>query len=95
LAVWELVLATSELSTNAARAARAGYRVRAWMETGAVVLEVVDDGSGFDGQLPNPDDTVPLDAERGRGLSLVRSLTDECTVRSTTAGTVVRVKKLV
>ena len=93
LTAWEMLLVTSELATNAARAARGTFRLRAWLEAGSVVLEVLDDGPGFDGRLPNPDDTIPLRAERGRGLYLVRSLTDECIVQSNDGGTVVRVRK--
>jgi len=36
---------------------------------------------------------VPLHAERGRGLYLVRSLVDDTVIRSNDAGTVVRVRK--
>lgn len=88
--VQEALIATSELVTNAARAARTNVRLRVWQEDGAIGLEIADDGSGFDvGRFsmmfpPDPE------AERGRGLYLVRLLSDDVELRSDDQGTVVR-----
>jgi anti-sigma regulatory factor (Ser/Thr protein kinase) len=53
-----------------------------------VVLEVEDDGAGMElsHRLEDPD----LDAEQGRGIYVVRALTDDLTVRRVEDRTVVR-----
>jgi serine phosphatase RsbU (regulator of sigma subunit)/anti-sigma regulatory factor (Ser/Thr protein kinase) len=89
----DLLLVASELCSNAVRhasGAPGALVLRAWAEGDAVILEVHDDGSGFelgaryDDELPDPD------AERGRGLYVVEALTDEITVRRDGERTVVR-----
>src|SRR5439155_15220880 len=54
---------------------------------------LVDDGPGFDGQLPDVDVIPDTEEERGRGLFMVQALVDECTIRSGDTGTVVRDRK--
>ena len=86
----DLLLALTELVTNAVRSARTAIEVRCWLNTDAVMLEVTDDGPGFDSTIPrDARDLDPL-AERGRGLFLVASLVDECTIESGPNGTIVR-----
>jgi anti-sigma regulatory factor (Ser/Thr protein kinase) len=86
----DLLLALTELATNAVRSTPTAIEVRCWLTPDAVMLEVTDDGPGFDPTIPG--DTRELDplAERGRGLFLVASLVDECTIESGPDGTIVR-----
>ena len=90
----DLLLVASELCSNAVRhasGAPGALVLRAWAEGDAVMLEVEDDGAGFelseryDDELPDPE------SERGRGLYVVEALTDEVSVRREEDRTVVRV----
>ena len=55
-----------------------GVRVTLALETQRLVLEVTDEGNGFDlaGVRQSPDEADWLDREDGRGLFLMRSLMD-------------------
>jgi serine phosphatase RsbU (regulator of sigma subunit)/anti-sigma regulatory factor (Ser/Thr protein kinase) len=94
----DLLLISSELCTNAVRAssgAPSSLALRARAEGDAVVLEIEDDGDGF--ELPPlwaDEDGVPdVTSERGRGLFLVRALADELSVASAGGHTIVRAVK--
>ncbi|MEA2933074.1 MAG: hypothetical protein QOI56_1859 [Actinomycetota bacterium] len=85
----DVLLVAGELGTNAVRAARTTVELRAWAGPGSITVEVSDDGAGYDGLsstavAPHPG------SERGRGLFLVRSLTEDCRVQSGPHGTLVR-----
>jgi anti-sigma regulatory factor (Ser/Thr protein kinase) len=86
----DLLVAITELATNAVRAARTAMEVRAWATPEAVFVEVTDDGAGFDPSIPHTARELDPLAERGRGLFLVASLADECTIESGPNGTIVR-----
>jgi GAF domain-containing protein/anti-sigma regulatory factor (Ser/Thr protein kinase) len=86
----DLLLAVTELATNAVRAARTAVDVRCWLTDDAVMAEVTDDGPGFDAAFPRHVRELDLLAERGRGLFLVDALVDECTIESGPNGTIVR-----
>lgn len=88
--VSDLLLAITELTTNAVRAARSAVDVRCWLTDDAVMAEVTDDGPGFDSAIPRHVRELDLLAERGRGLFLVDALVDECTIESGANGTIVR-----
>jgi serine phosphatase RsbU (regulator of sigma subunit)/anti-sigma regulatory factor (Ser/Thr protein kinase) len=92
----DLLLVASELCSNAIRASSgrpASLSLRARTEGDAVVLEVEDDGGGLD-LLPLPGDELPdPDAEQGRGLFLVRALTDEVASLTVSGHTVIRAVK--
>ncbi len=66
-------------------------RLRAQLDDVALVLEVVDEGTGFDLEACTIDPTSPdhLDREDGRGLFLMRTLMDRVE-RFTDGGNVVR-----
>lgn len=87
----DLLLVASELCSNAVRHASGQHgalAVRAWADADSIVVEVEDDGPGMElsARLEDPD----LDAEHGRGLYVVRALTDDLTVTRVEERTVVR-----
>jgi serine phosphatase RsbU (regulator of sigma subunit)/anti-sigma regulatory factor (Ser/Thr protein kinase) len=87
----DLLLVASELCSNAVRHASGkpgALAVRAWAEADAVVVEVEDDGAGM--ELSHRAEDPDLDAETGRGLYVVRALTDDLSVRRVDERTVVR-----
>lgn len=99
-----LQLAVSEACANAIRAhEQAGVRqpilVRALVDATRVEVLISDRGSGFDPEdttpLPEPEDPRRLDFENGLGLELMRALSDRLEIRSSSAGTSVRVVMLV
>ncbi len=89
----DLVLVVSELMTNAARVAGRDVQVHLWAGPDEVVIDVYDDGPGFDSSVaPSGDAPDPL-APGGRGLYIVRRLMDDCRVQSGPSGTLVRCRK--
>jgi serine phosphatase RsbU (regulator of sigma subunit)/anti-sigma regulatory factor (Ser/Thr protein kinase) len=94
-----LLLAVSELCSNAVRhasGAPGSIHLQAWTEEDAVVVEVHDDGGGRGLALLDPVGDVELpdpEAEQGRGLFLVRELSDEVSQRQEEGHTVVRLVK--
>jgi serine phosphatase RsbU (regulator of sigma subunit)/anti-sigma regulatory factor (Ser/Thr protein kinase) len=91
----DLLLTVSELSTNAVRfgsGAPGSLVVGAWPEGDAIVVEVSDDGRGFEWQ-PTIDEVPDPDADEGRGLYLVSTLADQVDVMRRGDRTVVRAVK--
>jgi anti-sigma regulatory factor (Ser/Thr protein kinase) len=83
-----LELAASELATNSVRHGGGSGSLAMWLEPGAVVVEFSDAGRLID---PLTGRFAPaLDSEGGRGLYLVNQLCDLVAVRSSDAGTTVR-----
>lgn len=86
----ELMVVVNELAANSVDHGGGRGTVRAWVEHGAVVVEVSDAG-----RLADPGGagrTAPrLDQDRGRGLWIARRLADSLEIRSTADGTVARV----
>jgi anti-sigma regulatory factor (Ser/Thr protein kinase) len=95
-----LVLVTSELCTNAVHAVHAadhhgddpGVVIGCRVAGGAVELEVSNDGERFRVGRPA---MPPPEATSGRGLSLVRLLTDRLVVRHRNGRTTVRATRRV
>jgi len=88
---YDVLLVASELCSNAVRHASGkpgALTMRAWADGDALVVEVEDDGAGMElsHRLEDPD----LDSETGRGIYVVRALTDSLTVRRVDERTVVR-----
>lgn len=85
----ELVLAVNELVANSVDHGGGHGVLRLWVQAGALVVEVHDQGTG------PPEAIVPTqvgpDDERGRGLWLAHRLADLVQVRRTPTGTVARV----
>lgn len=89
----ELSLIAAELLSNAVAAARTTVELRASFEGRSVVLEVEDDGPGRS-DLDRLGFVLPdTGSDRGRGLFIVRRLSDDVTILSTFEGTVVRSRK--
>ncbi|HEX8771340.1 MAG TPA: SpoIIE family protein phosphatase [Acidimicrobiales bacterium] len=90
----DLILVVSELCSNAlshSSGAPRSLALRAWAEGDAIVVEVEDDGAGFEIEDHYDDEMPDLDVEKGRGLYVVEALTDDISVRRDDADhTVVR-----
>ncbi|MDQ3757488.1 MAG: SpoIIE family protein phosphatase [Actinomycetota bacterium] len=93
-AVHDLLLVATELCANAVEHASwtdGGVALRAWCEGTDIVIEVEDDGGGL--SWPTVDDEPPdPEAEQGRGLWLVHTLTDEVVPEMVGTHTVVRAR---
>jgi anti-sigma regulatory factor (Ser/Thr protein kinase) len=84
----DVVLAAHELATNSIVHGGGRGTLRAWTESDAFVIEVRDTGR-IDDPLVGRDLTFAM-AENGRGVWMANQLCDLVQVRSTAAGTVVR-----
>jgi anti-sigma regulatory factor (Ser/Thr protein kinase) len=67
----DLLLVVSELATNAVRHGAGAMEVRVHADAGQARVEVLDDGGA---QVSEPPAAPPLDSVGGRGLHLVRSV---------------------
>ena len=94
----DLRLAVSEAATNAIEAhTREGIdtsiNIRVAISPRRVEVTVVDHGHGFDPTMleahPPVTDPERLEYERGLGVTLMRRLTDDCTIDSGPSGTTV------
>jgi serine/threonine-protein kinase RsbW len=93
-----LRLAVSEACANAMAAqpvdSTGAISIRCDFVEDRLEVEVIDRGPGFDPDdvpaLPPVTDPRRLDHEGGLGLTLIRALTDEAEIRSSPAGTAVR-----
>lgn len=99
----DLRLAVSEATTNAIEAhQRAGtetpVRIAVRINKANVTVTIVDVGTGFDPKKlkahPPVTDPERLEYERGLGVTLMRRLTDECTIDSHATGTTVTLTML-
>ncbi|MGH8869503.1 MAG: ATP-binding protein [Actinomycetes bacterium] len=91
----DIRVAISEACTNVLDHAREGddYEVIAAIDDDTCRIEVVDRGYGFDGAKAG-DELVAEDAERGRGIRLMRALVDNLLfVNRPKGGTVVCMEK--
>jgi anti-sigma regulatory factor (Ser/Thr protein kinase) len=87
----DLMLALDEVIANAQEHGRPPIEVTAWVD-GRLVVEVADVGPGFDrGQVWRSHPPPPL-GRRGRGLWIIRQLTDLVSIRSDEHGTIVRLE---
>lgn len=87
----DLVLALDELVANAKEHGRPPITVRGWYD-GRVVLCVSDSGSGFDYASVLREHPPVMLGRRGRGLWMVRQVTDHAHVDTTPSGTTIRVE---
>jgi anti-sigma regulatory factor (Ser/Thr protein kinase) len=89
-----MLLTVSELCTNAVRfgsGAPGSLSVEAWPEADSLVVEVSDDGHGFEWKPIN--DVPDPESDEGRGLFLVSTLVDSIDVVRRDGRTVVRAVK--
>ena len=87
-----LVLAVNEIATNSVLYGGGRGALRLWQEPGALVCEVRDDGHIAEPLVGRA--LPPEDAPGGRGLWLANQLCDLVQIRSSPAGTVVRLHVL-
>jgi anti-sigma regulatory factor (Ser/Thr protein kinase) len=87
----DLVLALDEVIANAQEHGRPPIEVRAWAD-GRLVVEVSDAGPGFDRARVWSTHPPPPLGQRGRGLWIIRQLTDVVAVRTGEDGTTVRIE---
>ena len=86
----DLVIAVHELAANAVRHGAGHGRLRIWRSEAALLCEVSDDGLPDVAKTPDapePPEAPPWRAEPGHGLSLVRQVADQTTLRSGPSGT--------
>jgi anti-sigma regulatory factor (Ser/Thr protein kinase) len=86
--VRDLVLATNEVATNSVMYADGDASLRVWREPRSVICEIRDRGHVADFLAGRRRPTG--DGARGRGLWMANHLCDLVQLRSTTAGTIVR-----
>ncbi|MGI8758783.1 MAG: GAF domain-containing protein [Acidimicrobiales bacterium] len=89
----DLLLVVTELAANAVAAARTEFQLRAWRDGDGIVLEVSDDGPGFEGGMPPSGGVPDIHATRGRGIPLVRSIMDSCRFQSGLGQTLIRCRR--
>lgn len=87
----DLVLALDEVIANAQEHGRAPICVRAWAD-GRLVVEVSDVGAGFDRARVWSTHPPPPLGRRGRGLWIIRQLTDLVAITTGEHGTTVRIE---
>ena len=87
----DLVLALDEVIANAQEHGRPPIKVRAWAD-GRLVVEVADAGAGFDRARVWKTHPPPPLGRRGRGLWIIRQLTDLVAISSGADGTTVRIE---
>lgn len=87
----DLVLALDELVANAREHGRAPITVSGWYD-GRLVIAVADRGAGFDFSSVVRQHPPVMLGRRGRGLWIVRQVTDHIDVDSGPEGTTVRVE---
>ncbi len=88
----DLVIAVHELAANAVRHGAGHGRLRVWRSDHALRCEITDDGlpdpqQARDAQADDAQHTPEWRAEPGHGLSLVRQVADQTTLRSGRNGT--------
>jgi serine phosphatase RsbU (regulator of sigma subunit)/anti-sigma regulatory factor (Ser/Thr protein kinase) len=96
----EILLAVGEAAANAARHGRrqngrSEVRVRCVLEGSEVDIAVADDGPGFEPQAVESQGLPDRFASGGRGLFLMRQLTDDVTIDSSPSGTIVHLVRRV
>ena len=87
----DLVLALDEVIANAQEHGRPPIEVRAWAD-GRLIVEVSDAGTGFDRARVWKTHPPPPLGQRGRGLWIIRQLTDLVAISSGADGTTVRIE---
>ncbi len=86
----DLLLVVTELAANAVSAATTEFQLHAWHDGDGIILEVSDDGPGFEGGVPPSGGVPDIHATRGRGIPIVRSVMDSCIFQSSPGQTLIR-----
>jgi len=86
-----LLVVATELVTNVIRHCDGHGHIRLWRTGESIYCEVIDNGPGISDPERAGREPVPLSGDSGRGLWIVRQLTDECTIAPRDPGTSVTV----
>ena len=86
--VGEVEVALSEACTNVFRHAGHGAEYEVVINIGDehLTMDVLDSGAGFGNLQAEPTSMAELDAEEGRGIALMRALTDRAVFDTVTGG---------
>lgn len=84
----EFTAAVGEAFANAVEHGHSGsvIQVHCRIDSNKIVATIIDSGGGFSDSVPARFDLPQADADRGRGLSLMRHFTDIFAVRSIAGG---------
>ena len=90
--VADLKLAVTEACSNVVKHAYGPDEVgeivvRYTVERGAITIEVEDSGGGFEPEVPSPAEASLNGGRHGMGLMIIRVLSDELDISSSTSGT--------
>jgi anti-sigma regulatory factor (Ser/Thr protein kinase) len=85
----KLLVVASELAANAIRHGGGQGQLRLWQDGDALHCEVTDDGPGIGDASHVGTEAVPLNADGGRGLWIVRQFSDQLSIVSHHPGTTV------
>jgi anti-sigma regulatory factor (Ser/Thr protein kinase) len=85
----DLVLLAHELASNAVLHGGGQGRLRLWAGDSHIYCQVTDNGPGMPREITGDHEQPPLGATGGRGLWLVRILSEKIDLRSGPAGTTV------
>ena len=86
----DALVVVSELLANAVRVARDEVAITVSLTETTIQVEVTDDGPGAVGLEQVGTELPPVEQPSGRGLFIVRALSDDVTVMSTAEGSIVR-----
>jgi anti-sigma regulatory factor (Ser/Thr protein kinase) len=87
----DLLLVAHEMASNAIQHGGGHGRLHLWCQDGVVYCRVADSGPGFSTALRLGVRAPATGAQRGRGLWLIRQLSDEVDIQTGPGGTVVTI----
>jgi len=85
----KLLVVVTELATNVIRHGGGAGRLQLWRDADMIACQVTDDGPGIADPETAGMRPIPLDADCGRGLWIVRQLCDQVTIESNGHGSTV------
>jgi anti-sigma regulatory factor (Ser/Thr protein kinase) len=86
-----LLVAVTELATNAIRHAGGQGRLKLWHTSKSVFCQVTDEGPGIAAPEKAGTHKASVTADSGRGLWIVRRFTDDLTIANNDPGTAITI----